>query len=152
MWHNRTYNNKINRLHERCLRLIYNDKHSSFEELLEKDNSVSIHHKNLHVLATEMFQVHIKSSPEIMQEVFPLKEQVHYNSRTQTDFEIPHVKTVNYGLESIRFLGPKIWESVPNDHKRKESVSSFKTAIKKWKPEQCSCRLCKTYLQNIGYL
>ena len=152
MWHNRTYNNKINRLHERCLRLIYNDKHSSFEELLEKDNSVSIHHKNLHVLATEMFQVHIKSSPEIMQEVFPLKEQVHYNSRTQTDFEIPHVKTVNYGLESIRFLGLKIWSNWPNGHKRKESVSSFKTAIKKWKPEQCSCRLCKTYLQNIGYL
>ena len=125
MCHNRTYNNKINRLRERCLRLIYNDKHSSFEELLEKDNSVSIHHKNLHVLATEMFKVHIKSSPEIMQEVFPLKEQVHYNLRTQTDFEIPHVKTVNYGLESIRFL------SVPNDIKRKESVSSFKTAIKK---------------------
>ena len=49
-------------------------------------------------------------------------------------------------------LGPKIWESVPNDLKRKESVSSFKTAIKKWKPEQCPCRLCKTYLQNIGYL
>ena len=44
MCHNRTYNNnKINRLHERCLRLIYNDKHSSFEELLEKDSSVSIH-------------------------------------------------------------------------------------------------------------
>ena len=94
MCHNRKHNNKINRLHERCLRLIYNDKHSSF----------------------------------------------------------PHVKTVNYGLESIPFLGPKIWESVPNDLKRKESVSSFKTAIKKWKPEQCPCRLCKTYLQNIGYL
>ena len=87
-----------------------------------------------------------------MQEVFPLKEQVHYNLRTQTDFKIPHVKTVNYGLESIRFLGPKIWKSVPNDLKRKESVSSFTTAIKKWKPEQCPCRLCKTYLQNIGYL
>ena len=69
-----------------------------------------------------------------------------------TDFKIPHVKTANYGLESIRFLGPKIWESVPNDLKRKDSVSSFKTAIKKWKPEQCPCRLCKTYLQNIGYL
>ena len=55
-----------------------------------------------------MFKVHIKSPPEIMQEVFPPKEQVHYNLRTQSDFEIPHVKTANYGLESIRFLGPKI--------------------------------------------
>ena len=108
MCHNSTYNNKINRLHERCLRLIYNDKHSSFEELLEKDNSVSIHHKNLHVLATEMFKVKLKSTPEIMQDVFPLKEQGHYNLRNQTNFEIPHVKTVNYGLESIRFLGPNV--------------------------------------------
>ena len=87
-----------------------------------------------------------------MEDVFPLKEQGHYNLENQINFEIPHVKTVNYGLESIRFLGPKIWDGLPNDLKNKESVSSFKKAIKKWKPEQCPCRLCKTYLQNIGYL
>ena len=39
--------NKINKLHERGLRIIYNDKKSNFEELLGKDNSVSIHHRNL---------------------------------------------------------------------------------------------------------
>ena len=52
------------------VQLIYNDKRSSFEDLLEKDNSVSIHHKNLQALAIEMFKVHTKTSPEIMQEVF----------------------------------------------------------------------------------
>ena len=67
----------------------------------------------------------LKSTPEIMQDVFPLKEQGHYNLRNQTNFEIPHVKTVNYGLESIRFLGTKIWDGLPNDLKSKESVSSF---------------------------
>ena len=66
MCHNKTYKNKINRLHERCLRLIYNHKRSFFEDLLQKDNSVSIHHKNLQALAIEMFQVHTKTSPEIM--------------------------------------------------------------------------------------
>ena len=50
MCHNRTKNNKINRIHERCLRLIYNDKESSFEHLLDKDKSVSIHKKTLGVL------------------------------------------------------------------------------------------------------
>ena len=44
MCNNRTNNNKINRLHERCLRLIYNDKKSSFKDLLHKDRSVSMHH------------------------------------------------------------------------------------------------------------
>ena len=46
-FHSRNLNNKINRLHERCLRVIYNDKTSSFEQLLENDNSVSIHHRNI---------------------------------------------------------------------------------------------------------
>ena len=152
MYHNRTYDNKINRLHERYIRLIYNDKRSSFQDLFEKDNSVSIHHKNLQALVVEMFKVHTKTSPEIMQEVFLVKEQGNCNLRNQADFVIPQVKSVNHGLESIRFLGPKIWESLPNDLKNKESVDSFKTAIKRWKPESCPCRLCKTYLQNIGYL
>ena len=51
-------NHKINRLHERCLRVIYNDGHSSYDELLNLDNSVSIHHRNLQILATEMFRVY----------------------------------------------------------------------------------------------
>ena len=119
---------------------------------MEKDNSISIHHKNLQTLAIEMFKVHTKTSPEIMQEDFLVKEQGKWNSRNQTDFVIPQVKSANYGLESIRGLGPKIWESLPNDLKNKESIDSFKTAIKRWKPESCPCYLCKTYLQNIGYL
>ena len=48
MFHDCLLNNKMNRVHEPCLRIIYNDKHSSFEELLVKDNSVSIYHKNIH--------------------------------------------------------------------------------------------------------
>ena len=57
MCHNRTNNRKINRLHERHLRIIYNDKQSSFIKLLEKDNSVSIHQRKLQILAVEMFKV-----------------------------------------------------------------------------------------------
>ena len=89
---------------------------SSFEDLFEKDNSVSIHHKNLQALAIEMFKIHTKTFPEIMQEV--VKEQGNYNLGNH--FVIPQVKSVNYGLESIRVLGPKIWESLPNDLKNKE--------------------------------
>ena len=59
---------------------------------------------------------------------------------------VPTVKSVNYDLKSIRFLGPKIWENFPNNLK---SIESFKMTFKEWKLESCPCRLCKTYLQNI---
>ena len=55
--HSRIMNNKINRLHERCLRLLHRGKSSSFEKLLEQDKSVTIHAYNLQILATEMFKV-----------------------------------------------------------------------------------------------
>ena len=95
-----------------------------------------------------MFKVHTKTSPEIMQEVFLVKEQENSYLRNQTDFVIPLVNSVNYGLESIRLVGSIYGKAfLPND-----LINSIKTAIKRWKPESCPCRLRKIYLQNIGYL
>ena len=96
----------------------------------KKDNSVSIHHENLHALATEMFKVHIETSPEIIQEIFPIKEQGQYKLRNQTYFLIPCVKSVNYDTESIRGLGPKIWGCLPRDIKNEEKVKSLFIVLK----------------------
>ena len=74
-------NNEINRLHERCLRIIYNDTRSSFNALLEKDGSVSIHERNIKVLATEIFKVRKNLAPPEMHEIFKLKVQPHCNLR-----------------------------------------------------------------------
>ena len=70
MFHNRLINNKINRLHERCLRIVHNDNQSTFEELLEKDNTVSVHQRNLQFLAIELYKVINGISPDLMKEVF----------------------------------------------------------------------------------
>ena len=45
MFCSRSANNKINKLHERALRIVYDDYNSKFEELLTKDSSFTIHHK-----------------------------------------------------------------------------------------------------------
>ena len=74
MLHSRTMNNKINRLHERSLRIVYSDQSSTFEELLERDKTFSIHHKNIQSLAIEIYKFVNGLSPEIMNSVFNLKE------------------------------------------------------------------------------
>ena len=68
-------------MHERCLRTVYNNKKSNFNELLVKDGSVSIHHQNLQKLGVEMFKVSKVLSPEIVNELFQLTEQIPYELR-----------------------------------------------------------------------
>ena len=152
MFHSRLTNNKINRLHERCLRIVYSDNKSTYEELLEKDNTVSIHHRNLQFLAIELFKVLKGLSPEIMNEVFPLNEASGYNTRNRRTFKSRRVKSVRYGTNSLAYLAPKIWELVPIEMKNLDSLSAFKSAIKKWKPTNCPCRLCKIYVPQVGFV
>ena len=76
MCHSRENNN---RLHERCLRIIYNDKRSPLNALLEKDGSASIHERNIKILATEMFKVGKNLAPPQVHEISKLKDQPQYN-------------------------------------------------------------------------
>ena len=117
MCHSRELNNKINRSHEKCLRIIYNDKKSSFQELLDKDQSVCLHHRNLQTLSVEMFKVTNGLSPEIFSNLFEKKDHTIYNFRNNSRFDIPKVNTVLSGSESISVLGPKTWNSLPTELK-----------------------------------
>ena len=63
-------NRKINHIHERALRLVYDDYTSSFNELLIKDSTVSIHQRNIQYVAIEMFKVMNDLCPPIMKEIF----------------------------------------------------------------------------------
>ena len=151
MFHSRSLNNKINTIHERSLRITYNDRTSTFEELLRKDNSVTIHHRNLQVLATELYKIENNMDPEIVNEVFQ-KRTSSYNLRANSKFYTRPVHSVYNGTESLSFPGPKIWELVPEDAKQSESLEVFKNKIKKWLPCRYPCRLCHVYLQNIGFI
>ena len=70
MSHSRGLHKKINSLYERAFRITYGDISSSFQDLLKNDNSVSIHHRNIEALATEMFKVKNNIALEIIKEVF----------------------------------------------------------------------------------
>ena len=96
MFCRRNLNNRINHLHERSLRIVHNGYESSFRELLELDNSVSIHHRNIRFLAIELFKVKNGFSNQIMSELFDLRN-IEYNLRSQTDFSLGAVYATNHG-------------------------------------------------------
>ena len=151
MFHSCIMNNKINRLHERCMRLIHEDKKSSFEELLQQDKSVSIHTRNLQIMATEMFKVYRSMSPPIFGELFRRRD-ICYDLKSNSNFAIPSVKSVFHGSKSISYLVPKIWDIVPLELKQLTSLNAFKKGIKNWQPKDFPCRLCKQYVLNLGFI
>ena len=131
MCHSRKIN-QINKLHERALRLVYNDKSSSFRELLERHNSVTIHERNIQVLLTEIFKVKSGVAPEIMTEIFKFKDHSHdliKNNRLERRI----IKSCKYGSETVSNLGAKLWDILPET----ESLQEFKNKRKYWTPLNC---------------
>ena len=82
MFHSRGL--KINRIHERALRTTYKDKSSAFQELLEKDNSISIHHINIQKHAIEICKVLHGFSPPILNDIFVPISRPHNFRRNDT--------------------------------------------------------------------
>ena len=74
MFHDRDIENTINRLHERVLRIVYRDDNSTYNELLLKDGSVTIHHRNIQLLAIELFKHNKGLSSQIMKNLFEDKD------------------------------------------------------------------------------
>ena len=149
MFHSRLTNNKVNRLHERALRLVYNDYTSSFEAFLSKDRSFSIHHQNIQSLAIEIYKVVNNVSTGDFKNFLQLSES---NSlRSQNHLVIPQVNTVLKGKNSIRYFGPVIWNLIPHEIRNLKTLNEFKEKIKTWKPDSCPCRLCLDFIPGVGF-
>ena len=129
MFHSRTLNNKINRLHERALRLVYDDENLTFQELLDLDDSMTIHHKNIQKLAIEMFKIKNNLSSPLMKKIFTENNNI-CDLREKRCWESTNVRTVQYGTETISYRGPKTWDMVPQSMKGSISLAEFKNKIK----------------------
>ena len=108
----RTDNSKVNRLHERCLRIIYQEEQSLFEGLLEKDNFLSIRHTKSLALAIEIYKVRNKFSSILIQELFMQYNKHGYNLRNLDQFKTISVHATYDDTESFSFLEPKILKPV----------------------------------------
>ena len=101
----------INKKLDRHLRIIYCEKQSSFEELLEKDSYASIDEKNIQILATEIYKVIKGMSPPQITELFARRDEHSYNLRHNTEFLQPLVNSLRY-MTSKRLLKNRMLKTV----------------------------------------
>ena len=151
MCHSRLANKQINKIHERALRIVFNDNNSNFKDLLKKSNSVSIHHRNLQHIAIEIYEALNGLFTTLMSELFKIKVR-KYDFRSGNTIVPNNPHTTKHGLNTISYLAPKIWEKVPYDIKSSESLNLFKNKIKSWIPIKCPCGLCRPYVHNVGFI
>ena len=115
---------------------------------LYADVHVHVHVARRHVA---FYRLRNDLNPSFMQEIF-LENESHYNLRSNNDFVQPRVRSVGNGTESVRFKGPQLWQILPQTIRNSESLAQFKANIKDWKGENCPCKLCRTFIPNLGFL
>ena len=90
--------------------------------------------------------------PTIMNKIFQFFENPVYELRSGVHLPGRNSRAVFFGTEPIINLGAKLWNMVPENIKSSESLNVFKSKIKYWTPNHCPCRICKTYIGQVGFI
>ena len=86
-----------------------------------------------------------------MQSLFEIRENTH-NTRYFQVLSNESMRTLNYGLETICYRVPFVFENLSTEHKLANYLNIFKRKVKNWKGGICPCRLCKAYVRELSYM
>ena len=86
-----------------------------------------------------------------MNEIFAERNN-NYSLRGNNVLTRPRVNSVRYGIETVSFLAPKIWDILLNNIKDSESLDIFKRKTKNLIPWECPCKFCKIYVPLVGFI
>ena len=93
------------------------------------DDSVTVHQRNLQLLMVEIYKTKYNLNPSFIKQIFEEKE-MPYNLRCSDKLRLPKAKTICLGIDTIRFMGKKVWETLPAELKNSGSLQVFKRVIK----------------------
>ena len=153
-WHFCSESNtaKIEKIQERALRLVLDDHISDYPTLLGKAAIDPLKTKQIKTLATEIYKTIYSINPNYMKEIFKINKSQNYNFRSDNALKVGRFNMVKYGRNSLRTLGPQIWNSLPNEYKTAVNLNQFKKFMKLWKGPKCSCNICKYINWHLQYL
>ena len=121
---------KLERLQERGLRVVYNEKQASYLQLLERAKLPNLMSRRLQDICILMYKVKYKLCPSNICNIFK-ENSSKYNLR-QSNFATPRYNwhnCVTYGRHSLRYLGPKLWAKLSLDDRSAKTLNEFKRRI-----------------------
>ncbi len=123
---NKFYRDKMEKILHRGLRYVFDDYNSSYEQLLEKAEMCSVEILREKAIICEMYKCLHGLGLQYMREIF---EASGVESRIGCKFIQPRVNTTTYGLHSLRYRGPKLWNALPSSTKQSENIVNLKTNL-----------------------
>ena len=133
---------KIEKIQERALRFLHNDHVSSYKDLLLKSNRCTMLVSRQRKLCIEIFKTLKKLNPAFMNDIFSVRTS-NYSLRNPNSLNHFRPNQVTFGSNSLKVIGPKIWNCLPNELKSAENLNSFQNMIKQWDGSTCKCNACK---------
>ena len=85
-----------------------------------------------------------------MKQIFE-EQAMPWNLRCSDKLQLPNAKRTYLGIDTVRYMGAKVWEALPPELKNSDSLQVFKRVIKAHKCHACNCRLCKTFHPNLRF-
>ena len=110
--------------------------------LIAKANTSTLEVKRLRSICPEIYKAANDLSAPYTKELF-IPRNSTYALRVSQNLSVPRVNQATYGLKSIRYQGPKIWNKLLADFQRASSLDGFKNLTKTWNGPTCNCNFCK---------
>ena len=133
---------KQERIQKRAMRFLYDDYESDYEHLLVMANKPTIEVRKLRYLSLEIFKTIHDLNPPFMKEIFTLNTS---RDASRNLLMVKCQQTKRYGTDTLRSLGPKIWNSLPDEYRKCENFNIFKELIKSWSGPSCKCNNCRQF-------
>lgn len=145
VWHFCSKKNqyKVERLNSRALRFVYQDFNSSYEDLLKKDDNVSLYLHRRRLLAIEVFKIVHGCRPSYLNDLISIKENVRYNFRHSKKAKLPDYNGKTYGKRNFQYEAAQLWNSLPQHVRIAENFGTFKHYISLWDGGACACSVCR---------
>ena len=142
MFASKTAINKILKIDQRTLQVVYSEYPKSYEEFLQINKDISIHQKHFHILALEVCKSIMQFSLEFMFHCFNTNP-IPYNLRKGRRLLIPPAKSVNFGTNSVKFAGSLLWNNLLLRLKNSQTIHDFRSELKNLGKIHCTCIVCR---------